>query len=228
MTLLGDRARISRHDPPVTEPMTHRASEDVDLIARYLNGDNSAFDELMAAHEDRVFGICLRMLRDREAALDVTQETFLTVFRKADRYKAEAAFSTWLYRVTVNACYDHLRRTKRRRADSLPEGFDPADPKAGDPLASAEVRPDIETALGELQEEFRSAVVLVDLQGLSIDQTAEILGIPSGTVKSRVFRGRRQLAELLGNHSPPSRHQRDVDPPASTDPAPEHPESGTK
>lgn len=209
--------------------MTHRAAEDVDLIARYLKGDTSAFDELMAAHEDRVFGICLRMLRDREAALDVTQETFLTVFRKADRYKAQAAFSTWLYRVTVNACYDHLRRTKRRKADALPEGFDPADPKAGDPLESVEVRPDIEAALGELPEEFRSAVVLVDLQGLGIDQTAEILGVPSGTVKSRVFRGRRQLAELLGNHSPPSRHQRDEEGLASSNPpAPDHPESGTK
>ena len=209
--------------------MTHRAAEDVDLIARYLKGDTSAFDELMAAHEDRVFGICLRMLRDREAALDVTQETFLTVFRKADRYKAQAAFSTWLYRVAMNACYDYLRRTKRRRADSLPEGFDPADPKAGDPLESAEIRPDIEAALGELQEEFRSAVVLVDLQGLAIDQTAEILGIPSGTVKSRVFRGRRQLAELLGNHSPPSRHQRDVEGPTSNQTsAHDNPESGTK
>ena len=197
--------------------MTHRAAEDVDLIARYLRGDNSAFDELMAAHEDRVFGICLRMLRDREAALDVTQETFLTVFRKADRYKAQAAFSTWLYRVTMNACYDYLRRTKRRQADALPEGHDPADPRAGDPLESAEVRPDIEAALLELPEEFRSAVVLVDLQGLAIDQTAEILGVPSGTVKSRVYRGRRQLAQLLGNHSPPSRHQIDED----------HPDSGT-
>lgn len=203
--------------------MTHRAAEDVDLLARYLDGDIGAFDELMKAHESRVFGICLRMLRDREAALDVTQETFLTVFRKADRYKAEAAFSTWLYRVTVNACYDHLRRTKRRKAAALPEGLDPADPRSSDPLDSAEVRPDIEAALLRIPEEFRSAVVLVDLQGLAIDQTAEILGVPSGTVKSRVFRGRRQLAELLGNHSPPSRHQRD-DKPAPSQAQPSRPE----
>ena len=101
--------------------MTHRAAEDVDLLKRYLGGDVSAFDELMAAHEDRVFGICLRMLRDRDTALDAVQETFLTVFRKADRYKAEAAFSTWLYRVAVNTCYDQLRRAKRRSADALPE-----------------------------------------------------------------------------------------------------------
>jgi len=206
--------------------MTHRAAEDVDLIARYLKGDTSAFDELMRAHEDRVFGICLRMLRDREAALDVTQETFLTVFRKADRYKAEAAFSTWLYRVTMNACYDYLRRTKRRRASALPEGFDPADPRAGDPLESAEVRPDIEAALSEIPEEFRAAIVLVDLQGLAIDQTAEILGVPPGTIKSRLYRGRRQLAAILGNLSPPSRHQIEDKPPPSTPAAPDNPSSG--
>ncbi len=206
--------------------MTHRAAEDVDLIARYLRGDTSAFDELMRAHEDRVFGICLRMLRDREAALDVTQETFLTVFRKADRYKAEAAFSTWLYRVTMNACYDYLRRTKRRKASALPEGFDPADPRAGDPLESADVRPDIEAALAEIPEEFRAAIVLVDLHGLAIDQTAEILGVPPGTVKSRLFRGRRQLAAILGNLSPPSRHQIEDKPPPSKPAAPDNPSSG--
>jgi len=208
--------------------MTHRAAEDIDLIGRYLRGDLEAFDELMRAHEDRVFGICLRMLRDREAALDVAQETFLTVFRKADKYKAEAAFSTWLYRVTMNACYDHLRRTKRRRAEALPEGLDPPDPRADDPLLSAEVRPDIEAALHEIPEEFRSAIVLVDLQGLAIDQTAEILGVPSGTVKSRVYRGRRLLAELLGNLRGPSRHQIDGDrTEPSHPPALDNPESET-
>jgi RNA polymerase sigma-70 factor (ECF subfamily) len=189
--------------------MTHRAAQDVDLIRRYLSGDVGAFDELMRAHEDRVFGICLRMLRDREAALDATQETFLTVFRKADRYKAEAAFSTWLYRVAVNTCYDLLRRSKRRAAAALPEGLDPADPAAGDEYDAADVRPDIEEALQQLPPEFRVAVVLVDLEGLALETAAEIVGRPVGTVKSRVFRGRRLLAERLGNLRGPSGHQRD-------------------
>lgn len=202
--------------------MTYRAAEDVDLIGRYLRGDLGAFDELMRAHQDRVFGICLRMLRDREAALDVTQETFLTVFRKADRYREEAAFSTWLYRVTVNTCYDHLRRTKRRQADALPEGLDPADPRAGDPLIAAELRPDVENALEQIPQDFRSAIILVDLQGLSIDQAADVLGVPSGTIKSRVHRGRRLLAEILGNHRGPPRHlidesQNEPGPPRATD-----------
>jgi len=163
---------------------------------------------LVAAHEDRVFAICLRMLRNREAALDATQDTFLTVFRKADRYKARAAFSTWLYRVTVNTCYDHLRREKRKRADQLPDSYDPVDVQATDPFNAVEVRPEIEEALAALSVEFRSAVVLVDLQGMSLEQASDTLEVPTGTIKSRLFRARKQLAQSLGNLRPPGEHQR--------------------
>lgn len=179
--------------------MTDRADLDIELISRYLAGDIDAFNELMEAHQDRVFSICLRMLRDREAALDATQDTFLTVFRKADRFQAKAAFSTWLYRVAVNTCYDHLRRQKRRQADALPEGHDPVDVASGDAFDAVDVRPEIEAALSTLTPEFRSAVVMVDLMGMSLDQASETLEVPTGTIKSRVFRGRRQLAKVLGN-----------------------------
>lgn len=189
--------------------MTERAHLDTELVARYVNGDVDAFDELMRAHEDRVFAISLRILRDRDAALDATQETFLTVFRKADRYRGESAFSTWLYRVTINTCYDYLRRQKRRQADPLPEGREAVDPQATDAIAAAELRPDLEKALAELTPEFRAAVVLVDVEGFALETAADVLGIPVGTVKSRVFRGRRLLAELLGNLSTTSQHQRD-------------------
>jgi RNA polymerase sigma-70 factor (ECF subfamily) len=186
--------------------MTDRADRDIELIDQYLAGDVDAFTELVAAHEDRVFAICLRMLRNREAALDATQDTFLTVFRKADSYRAQAAFSTWLYRVTMNTCYDHLRREKRKQADQLPDRYDPADPQSTDPFESAEVRPDIENALRRLSPEFRAAVVLVDLQGMSLDQASDTLEVPTGTIKSRLFRARKQLAQSLGNLRPPSEH----------------------
>ena len=189
--------------------MTHRASEDAALVRRFVGGDVAAFDELMSAHEDRVFGVCLRMLRNRDAALDAVQETFLTLFRKADRYQEQAAFSTWLYRVAVNTCHDQLRKAKRRRADPLPDHVDPADPQGGDPFVSAETRPAIEDALHDLPPEFRAAVILVDLEGLALDTAAEMLGIPTGTVKSRVFRGRRLLAQSLGNLRGPSAPPRD-------------------
>jgi len=189
--------------------MTARSAEDRALIRRYLEGDVEAFDELMRAHEDRVFGICLRMMKDRDQALDATQDVFLTVFRKADRYKEQAAFSTWLYRVSVNTCYDHLRRRQRKRTEAIPEHLDPSDPHSGDILNAVELRPDIETALAGISPEFRAAVVLVDLEGMSLDGAADTLDLPIGTVKSRLFRARKQLAEVLGNFAPGFEHPRE-------------------
>ena len=184
--------------------MTHRSDTDALLVQRYLAGDMAAFEELMKAHEDRVFAVCLRMLRDREAALDATQETFVTVFRKADRFAGRSAFSTWLYRVAVNTCYDHSRRMRRHRAEPLPEGNDPLDATAGDAFAAAELRPDLEAALAQLPAEFRAAIILADVEGLGLQTVADALSVPVGTVKSRVFRARKLLAESLGNLAHPS------------------------
>ncbi|GMQ85471.1 MAG: RNA polymerase sigma factor SigM [Acidimicrobiia bacterium] len=189
--------------------MTGRSSQDRELIRRYLAGDADAFEALMAAHEGRVFSICLRMLRNRDSALDATQDVFLTVFRKVDRYKEQAAFSTWLYRVTVNTCYDHLRREKRKRTDAMPDHLDPPDPRSEDAIGAVELRPDIERALQTIAPEFRAAAILVDIEGLSLQGAADILGVPIGTVKSRVFRARRQLAIELGNLAPPPRHPKE-------------------
>ncbi len=189
--------------------MTSRSSEDRELIRRYLAGDTDAFEALMTAHEGRVFSICLRMLRNRDSALDATQDVFLTVFRKVDRYKEQAAFSTWLYRVTVNTCYDHLRRSKRNRTEALPDRLDPHDPRSGDAIGAVELRPDIERALLSIAPEFRAAAILVDLEGMSLQGASDILGVPIGTVKSRVFRARRQLAKELGNLAPPPTHPKE-------------------
>jgi RNA polymerase sigma-70 factor (ECF subfamily) len=189
--------------------MKGRAQADLELIEKYLNGDTDAFAALMHAHEDRVFAVCLRMLRDREAALDAVQETFITVFRKADRFRGEAAFGTWLYRVAMNTCYDQLRKRKRHDAVPLPDDNDPADAGATGQIEAIELRPDLEAALDAIPPEFRAAVVLVDIEGLPLDQVAELLEVPVGTVKSRVFRGRRLLAKILGNLSEATAHQRD-------------------
>ncbi len=174
---------------------------DVDLLARVVVGDYEALNDIMRIHEDRVFAVCLRMMGDREKALDSTQETFLTVFRKAGQFKGEAALGTWIYRIAVNTCYDQLRKEKRRRTAPLPDELDPQDPSALERLESAGLRPELQSALDTLPAEFRSAVILSDLQGLSLHQVALILGVPVGTVKSRVFRGRRLLAKVLGNQN---------------------------
>jgi RNA polymerase sigma-70 factor, ECF subfamily len=184
---------------------------DRDLMARAATGDRAAFTELMDRHEDMVFAVAMRMMRDREAAFDATQETFLTVFRKADRFAGESAVTTWLYRVATNTCLDMLRKQKRRRAEPLPEHHDQPDTSATEPFDAVEVRPDIQQALAALPAEFRAAVVLSDIHGLSIAEIGEILDVPPGTVKSRVFRGRRLLAEKLGNLMDQPRRQRTDD-----------------
>lgn len=174
---------------------------EAELLTRIVSGDREAFDVVMRAHEDRVFAVCLRVLGDREKALDATQDTFLTVFRKAGQFEGRSALGTWIYRIAVNTCYDQMRRAKRRPTEPLPEHLDPADPTAEDEIDSAAVRHEIEVALTLIPAEFRAAVILSDLEGLSLPEVAEILGVPIGTVKSRVFRGRRLLAEHLGNRS---------------------------
>ncbi len=172
---------------------------DTDLISRVAAGDRGAFDEIMRNHEDRVFSVCLRIMANREMALDATQDTFLTVFRKADQFKGNSALGTWIYRIAVNTCYDHLRKVKRRRAETIPEAFDPADPSAEEAIESAGMRPEIQLALDQLPPDFRTAIVLSDIEGMGLNEVSTVLGVPVGTVKSRLFRGRRLLAQQLGN-----------------------------
>lgn len=177
------------------------AAQDAKLLARVADGDHEAFTEIMQANEDRVFSVCLRIMGSRDQAMDATQETFLTAFRKAGQFKGASTFGTWVYRIAVNTCYDMLRKQKRRPSDPLPEHVDPADHGAQAEVESAALRPEIREALATLPPEFRSAVVLSDIEGMSLPETAQVLGVPVGTVKSRVFRGRRLLAQQLGNQS---------------------------
>jgi RNA polymerase sigma-70 factor, ECF subfamily len=179
----------------VTSPPT-----DYELVGLVVSGDHDAFEKIMRQHEDRVFSVCLRIMGDRDRALDATQETFLTVFRKAGQFKGDAALGTWIYRIAVNTCYDQLRKAKRRRTDPIPDHLDPVDPSAQSAIDSAALRPEIRNALDELPADFRAAVVLSDIEGMSMTEVALVLGVPAGTVKSRLFRGRRLLAEHLGNY----------------------------
>jgi RNA polymerase sigma-70 factor (ECF subfamily) len=177
------------------------AAQDAELLARVVGGDHEAFNQIMRNNEDRVFSVCLRIMGDRDHALDATQETFLTAFRKADQFQGNSALGTWIYRIAVNTCYDMLRKQKRRKTDPIPEHLDPADHAALDAVDSAALRPEIELALLALPPEFRSAVVLSDIEGMGLPEVADVLGVPVGTVKSRVFRGRRMLARELGNQT---------------------------
>jgi len=186
--------------------------DDAALLVRVVEGDHDAFTTLMHRHEDRVFAVCLRIMGNRTSALDATQETFLTLYRKASQYRATAAVGTWLYRIAVNACYDLLRRERRRSSESMPSYLDPADPHAGDQYTSIELRPSVEAALATLTADFRAVVILSDVEGMSLPEVAEALDIPLGTVKSRLFRARRHLAGFLGNLSDGPGHQNGTEP----------------
>jgi RNA polymerase sigma-70 factor (ECF subfamily) len=169
------------------------------LLTAHLRGDPRAFGELVARHERRIYGLCLRLLGNREDAEDATQEAFLAALRKASSFRRAAAFSTWLYRIAVNAATDQARRRGRARLAAL----DPEDAglavapgsELGEVVASAVA---VQTALTQVPEEFRVAVVLCDLYRVPYADAAQILEVPVGTVKSRVFRGRLALADLLG------------------------------
>jgi RNA polymerase sigma-70 factor, ECF subfamily len=191
------------------------------LLAAHLRGDPRAFGELVARHERRIYGLCLRILANREDAEDATQEAFLAALRKAASFRRAAAFSTWLYRIAVNAATDQARRRGRARLAAL----DPEDAglavapggELGEVVASTVA---VQAALAQVAEEFRVAVVLCDLYRIPYADAAQILEVPVGTVKSRVFRGRLALADCL-------RDPADADPdrPPSTSAAPREPAS---
>lgn len=185
-------------------------STDTALISEALSGNKRAFHELIKRHQEMVFALCMRTLHHREHALDAVQDTFVTVFRKLNQFSGESAFSTWLYRVALNTCYDQLRKRKRRHTEALPKHHDPPDPTTEGLFAAADIRTDIEQALLEIPNEFRDAVLLADLQGMTLAGVADILGIPVGTAKSRIFRGRRLLADILRNLNDTGERQRDI------------------
>lgn len=174
---------------------------DEDLVRRFRAGEDDAFTELVRRHQRRVYALCLRVLGDADAAADVAQETFVSVLRKLDGFRGDAAFTTWLHRVTVNACYDELRRARRRPMlhvapdDGLDREPGPPVPDPADEVAGTR---DTAAALTAVPEEFRIALVLADVEDLPYERIAQVLDVPVGTVKSRVHRGRLALAAAMG------------------------------
>jgi RNA polymerase sigma-70 factor (ECF subfamily) len=178
---------------------------DEELVRRATGGDPQAFSSLMERHERRVYNLCLRMTGDPDDASDATQDTFLTTYRRLSSFRGQAAFTTWLHRVAVNACYDLLR--KRARAPLLAnseesEGAIERGKPAPDHADEAAGTIDVARALAAVQEEFRAALVLHDVQDVSVQEVAAILDVPVGTVKSRLHRGRIALARALEPREP--------------------------
>jgi RNA polymerase sigma-70 factor (ECF subfamily) len=166
--------------------------DDRALLRAHLDGDADAFGELFRRHRDRMWAVALRTTRNRELASDCVQDAFISAFRRADSYRGDAAVTTWLHRIVVNACLDRLRRDKP--TSELPE-YELSDRR--DAHASVDTRLDVRDALDRLPEGQRLALILVDMHGLSIAEAAAVLEVAEGTVKSRCSRGREAMAELL-------------------------------
>lgn len=162
-----------------------------------------SWDELVRQHADRVYRLAYRLSGNQHDAEDLTQETFIRVFRSVQNYQP-GTFEGWLHRITTNLFLDMVRRRGRIRMEALPEDYDrvPADdPNPEQIYHDSRLGPDLQAALDSLPPEFRAAVVLCDIEGLSYEEIGATLGVKLGTVRSRIHRGRQALRDHLARHS---------------------------
>jgi len=193
--------------------------DDRELLAAHVAGDPDAFGTLFRRHRDRLWAVALRTTGDPEEAADALQDALVSAFRRADSFRGESAVTTWLHRIVVNACLDRLRRRKVRLTEPLPDELEhqgaasrsDAEPAVGpaatmvdpaDLAVDSERRALVLAALDTLPPDQKAALVLVDMEGYSVEETARILDCAPGTVKSRCSRGRARLLPLLVEHHP--------------------------
>lgn len=184
---------------------------DAYLVERALDGDIAGFEKLVTRYQNKIMGYVGRMVNgDREEAEDITQEAFIKAYRSLDSFRGQASFSTWLYKIATNLCIDRARTKKRRpqQAYSLDEPFDKDEESGGREIADSRYEPSkgverdemralVRQTVGEMPEKQRQVLIMCDLQGMAYEQIAEVLRIPLGTVKSRIFHARADLARRL-------------------------------
>ncbi|MCX4738011.1 RNA polymerase sigma factor SigM [Streptomyces antibioticus] len=180
---------------------------DQDLLARHVEGDPDAFGELVRRHRDRLWAVALRTLGDREEAADAVQDALVSAYRAAHTFRGQSAVTTWLHRITVNACLDRARKAASRKTspvddtERLDQLLEPHE-SASAPAERNDVHRQLIEALGTLPPDQRAALVLVDMQGYPVAEAARVLDVPTGTVKSRCARGRARLLPLLTHLRP--------------------------
>lgn len=184
---------------------------DEELVEQIRNGEPSAFRALVERHYQRVFRLAMGIVRNRDDALDLTQESFLHVHRAIGGFRFSAKFSTWLYRIVTNLCIDHFRRTSRSpQTIELPASEETAPMQWPDPAAErpdnavhrSEVRQALERAFAQLSPSHRAVIVLRELEGLSYEEIATMMRCSIGTVMSRLHYARKRLQSLLGPYRP--------------------------
>ncbi|MYT70188.1 MULTISPECIES: RNA polymerase sigma factor SigM [unclassified Streptomyces] len=179
-------------------------ASDQDLLARHVAGDQDAFGEIVRRHRDRLWAVALRTLGDREEAADAVQDALVSAYRAAHTFRGQSAVTTWLHRITVNACLDRARKAASRRTspmddtERLEQLLEPQE-SADAPVERDDLHRELLGALGSLPADQRAVLVLVDMQGYPVAEAARILDVPTGTVKSRCARGRARLLPLLAH-----------------------------
>jgi len=189
-------------------PSSHpREPNDLELVQRSRRGDRAAFGDLVRRHQDKVMGVCWRMLRETSAAEDAAQEVFLRAWKAVGKFDGRSAFSTWLYRIAVNFCLTQRGKSARAGRESSLDDMTPGQQhEVVRQSAEPNPRPDaaldrkrearcVQGHVGHLPDDFRAALVLVHYQGLPYEEAAQVLGLPPGTVKSRVHRALGRLKE---------------------------------
>ncbi|MGW3323432.1 RNA polymerase sigma factor SigM [Streptomyces virginiae] len=181
---------------------TTEGRSDQELLAQHAAGDPEAFGELVRRHRDRLWAVALRTLGDREEAADAVQDALVSAYRAAHTFRGDSAVTTWLHRITVNACLDRARKAASRRTspiedtDRLERLLEPHE-SAEAPAERQDLHRQLLAALSTLPADQRAALVLVDMQGYPVAEAARLLDVPTGTVKSRCARGRAKLVPLL-------------------------------
>ncbi|MFY9330456.1 MAG: RNA polymerase sigma factor SigM [Candidatus Nanopelagicales bacterium] len=191
---------------------------DAQLLAAHCEGDPDAFTEIVRRHKDRLWAVALRTTGDPEEASDALQDALISAYRRAGQFRGDAAVTTWLHRIVVNASLDRLRRRAVRPWVPLPEESGESGDRATltdraalvdprDALDARETAIEISAALEELPPDQRTAIILVDLEGWSVEEAAAIMECPTGTIKSRCSRGRAKLARRLAHLRNPDGHE---------------------
>ncbi|MFE1959736.1 RNA polymerase sigma factor SigM [Streptomyces sp. NPDC059479] len=177
-------------------------TSDQDLLSAHVAGDPHAFGELVRRHRDRLWAVAVRTLGDREEAADAVQDALVSAFRAAHTFRGQSAVTTWLHRITVNACLDRARKAASRKTspvddtERLEQLLEPHE-SAEAPAERQDLHRELLAALAKLPVDQQAALVLVDMQGYPVAEAAAILGVPTGTVKSRCARGRARLLPML-------------------------------
>lgn len=203
----GDERMAARDRNGAADTADTAEVSDRELLARHVEGDRHAFGEIVRRHRDRLWAVALRTLGDREEAADAVQDALVSAYRSAHTFRGRAAVTTWLHRITVNACLDRARKAASRRSaptddtEHLEQLLEPHE-SAAVPAERQDLHRQLVTALAQLPTEQRAALVLVDMQGYPVAEAAEVLDVAVGTVKSRCARGRARLLPLLTHLQP--------------------------